>query len=43
MAAILAGEFTLDAGTVTVDALIRNGFLVPEDPDWLDLVRLMRP
>ena len=43
VAAILAGEFTLDAGAVTVDALVRNGFLLPEDPDWLDLVRLLRP
>jgi 8-oxo-dGTP pyrophosphatase MutT (NUDIX family) len=41
--AILAGEFTLDAGAVTVDALLRNGVLAPEDPQFLDLVRLLRP
>jgi 8-oxo-dGTP pyrophosphatase MutT (NUDIX family) len=41
--AILAGEFTLDAGAVTVDALLRNGVLAPEDPQYLDLVRLLRP
>jgi 8-oxo-dGTP pyrophosphatase MutT (NUDIX family) len=41
--AILAGEFTLDAGAVTVDALVRNGILAPEDPQYLDLVRLLKP
>lgn len=41
--AILAGEFTLDAGAVTIDALLRNGVLTPEDPQYLDLVRLLRP
>jgi 8-oxo-dGTP pyrophosphatase MutT (NUDIX family) len=41
--AILAGEFTLDAGAVTVDALLRNGVLAPEDPQYLDLVRLLKP
>jgi 8-oxo-dGTP pyrophosphatase MutT (NUDIX family) len=41
--AILAGEFTLDAGAVTVDGLLRNGVLAPEDPQYLDLVRLLRP
>jgi 8-oxo-dGTP pyrophosphatase MutT (NUDIX family) len=41
--AILAGEFTLDAGAVTVDALLRNAVLAPEDPQYLDLVRLLRP
>ena len=41
--AILAGEFTLDAGAVTVDALLRNGVLAPEDPQYLELVRLLRP
>jgi 8-oxo-dGTP pyrophosphatase MutT (NUDIX family) len=43
MDAILAGEFTLDAGAVTVDALLRSGVLAPEDPQYLDLVRLLRP
>ena len=41
--AILAGEFTLDAGAVTVDALLRNAVLAPEDPQYLDLVRLLGP
>lgn len=41
--AILAGEFTLDAGAVTIDALLRNGILAPEDPQYLELVRLLRP
>ena len=41
--AILAGEFTLDAGAVTVDALLRNAVLAPEDPLYLDLLRLLRP
>ena len=41
--AILAGEFTPDAGAVTVDALLRNGILAPEDPQYLDLVRLLKP
>ncbi len=41
--AILAGEFTLDAGAVTVDALVRSGILAPEDPQYLELVRLLRP
>jgi 8-oxo-dGTP pyrophosphatase MutT (NUDIX family) len=40
--AILAGEFTLDAGAVTVDALLRNAVLAPEDPLYLDLLRLLR-
>ena len=41
--ALLAGEFTPDAGTVTVDALLRQGVIAPEDPQFLDLVRLTRP
>ncbi len=41
--AIVAGEFTMDAGAVTVDALLRNGILAPEDPQYLELVRLLRP
>ncbi len=41
--AILAGEFTLDAGAVTVDALLRNAVLAPEDPLYLELVRLLKP
>lgn len=41
--AMLAGEFTLDSGAVTIDALLRNGVLAPEDPQYLDLVRLLKP
>jgi 8-oxo-dGTP pyrophosphatase MutT (NUDIX family) len=41
--AILAGEFTLDAGAVTVDAFLRNGVLAPEDPQYLDIVRFLKP
>jgi 8-oxo-dGTP pyrophosphatase MutT (NUDIX family) len=40
--AIVAGEFTFDAGAVTVDGLLRNGVLAPEDPQFLELVRLLR-
>jgi 8-oxo-dGTP pyrophosphatase MutT (NUDIX family) len=40
---ILAGEFTLDAGTVMVDGLLRLGAVMPEDPQYLDLIRLMKP
>lgn len=41
--AILSGEFSLDAGAVTVDALLRNGVFEPEDPQYLDLVRFLKP
>jgi 8-oxo-dGTP pyrophosphatase MutT (NUDIX family) len=41
--AILAGDFTLDAGTVMVDALLRLGAVLPEDAQYLDLLRLMKP
>ena len=41
--AILAGEFTLDAGVVMVDGLLRLGAVLPEDPSYLDLLRLMKP
>jgi len=41
--AILAGEFTMDAGAVMVEALIRNGVMQPEDPEYLDMIRLLRP
>ncbi len=40
---ILAGEFTLDAGTVMIDGLLRQGAVMPEDPQYLDLLRLMKP
>jgi hypothetical protein len=41
--AILEGEFTLDAGAVMVDGLLRLGGVLPEDPQYLDLLRLMKP
>jgi 8-oxo-dGTP pyrophosphatase MutT (NUDIX family) len=40
---ILAGEFTLDAGAVMVDGLLRLGAVLPEDPQYLDLLRLTKP
>jgi len=40
---ILAGEFTLDAGTVAIDGLLRLGAVLPEDPQYLDILRLMKP
>jgi 8-oxo-dGTP pyrophosphatase MutT (NUDIX family) len=40
---ILAGEFTLDAGVVMIDGLLRLGALLPEDPQYLDLLRLIKP
>ena len=40
---ILAGEFTIDAGTVMIDGLLRQGILPPEDPLYLELLRLLKP
>lgn len=40
---ILTGEFTLDAGTVMIDGLLRLGALLPEDPQYLDMQRLLKP
>jgi 8-oxo-dGTP pyrophosphatase MutT (NUDIX family) len=40
---ILTGEFTLDAGTVMIDGLLRLGAVLPEDPQYLDMMRLLRP
>jgi 8-oxo-dGTP pyrophosphatase MutT (NUDIX family) len=40
---ILTGEFTLDAGAVMVDGLLRQGAVLPEDPQYLDLLRLLKP
>jgi len=40
---ILDGEFTLDAGAVTIDGLLRQGVPLPEDPQYLDLLRLLKP
>lgn len=40
---LLAGEFTLDAGAVMIDGLLRMGAMPPEDPQYLELLRLLRP
>jgi hypothetical protein len=40
---LLAGEFTLDAGAVTIDGLLRLGAVMPEDPQYLDLLRMLKP
>jgi 8-oxo-dGTP pyrophosphatase MutT (NUDIX family) len=40
---ILTGEFTLDAGTVMIDGLLRLGAVLPEDRQYLEMLRLMKP
>jgi len=40
---ILAGDFTLDAGAVMIDGLLRLGAVMPEDAQYLDLLRLLKP
>lgn len=40
---ILAGDFTLDAGAVMIDGLLRLGAVIPEDAQYLDLLRLLKP
>lgn len=40
---IFTGDFTLDAGVVMIDGLLRLGAVLPEDPQYLDLLRLMKP
>ena len=40
---LLMGDFTLDAGAVMIDGLLRLGAVLPEDPQYLDLLRLLRP
>lgn len=40
---LFAGDFTLDAGTVMIDGLLRLGAVLPEDRQYLDLLRLMKP
>src|SRR5258706_15119924 len=40
---LLSGDFTLDAAVVTIDGLLRLGAVLPEDPQYLDLLRLMKP
>jgi len=41
--ALLAGDFALDAGVVMIDGLLRLGAVLPEDSQYLDLLRLMKP
>ena len=40
---ILAGSVTLDAGAVMIDGLLRLGAMPPEDPQYLDLLRMLKP
>jgi len=40
---LLTGDFTLDAAVVTIDGLLRLGAVLPEDSQYLDLLRLMKP
>jgi 8-oxo-dGTP pyrophosphatase MutT (NUDIX family) len=40
---LLGGDFTLDAGVVMIDGLLRLGAVLPEDSQYLDLLRLMKP
>jgi len=40
---MLSGAFTLDAGAVMIDGLLRLGAVPPEDPQYLDLLRLLKP
>ncbi len=40
---ILTGDFTLEAGAVMIDGLLRLGAVMPEDPQYLDLVRMLKP
>lgn len=40
---LLAGDFTLDSGVVLIDGLLRLGTVLPEDAQYLDLLRLMKP
>jgi 8-oxo-dGTP pyrophosphatase MutT (NUDIX family) len=40
---LLAGDFTLDAAAVMVDGLLRQGAVPPEDPQYLELLRLLKP
>jgi hypothetical protein len=33
----------MDAGTVMIDGLLRQGILAPEDPLYLEILRLLKP
>lgn len=41
--ALLTGDFTLDASAVMIDGLLRLGAVMPEDPQYLELLRLLKP
>lgn len=41
--ALLEGDFTMDAGAVMIDGLLRLGAVLPEDPQYLDLLRMLKP
>ncbi len=43
MVRLLGGDFTLDAAAVMVDGLLRLGAVLPEDRQYLDLLRLLKP
>ena len=43
MEMVLRGDFTLDAGAVMVDGLLRLGAVLPEDPQYLDMLRMLKP
>ena len=40
---ILSGSVTLDAGAVMIDGMLRLGAVLPEDPQYLDLLRMLKP
>lgn len=40
---LLMGDFTLDSGAVMIDGLLRVGAVIPEDAQYLDLLRLLKP
>jgi 8-oxo-dGTP pyrophosphatase MutT (NUDIX family) len=40
---LLMAQFTLDASAVMIDGLLRLGAVMPEDPQYLDLLRLLKP
>lgn len=43
MHSLLMGDFTLDAAAVMIDGLLRMGAVLPEDRQYLELLRLLRP
>jgi 8-oxo-dGTP pyrophosphatase MutT (NUDIX family) len=43
MQSMLMGEFTLDAAAVMIDGMLRLGAVTPEDSQYLELLRLLKP